>query len=85
MIVIGLESNGFLWHMCRIIVGTLLDIGQGRRPPSAIPAMLAARDRQAAGPTAPPHGLFLQWIQHRPPPATAPANADPAAPTDSID
>jgi tRNA pseudouridine38-40 synthase len=72
MLVIGLESNGFLWHMCRIIVGTLLEIGLSRRPPSDIPAMLAARDRQSAGLTAPPHGLYLQWIQFRPPPTAEP-------------
>ena len=84
LIVIGLESNGFLWHMCRIIVGTLLDIAQGRRRPQDIPAMLAARDRQSAGPTAPPHGLFLQWIQFRPP-TSAPTDADSAPATDPID
>jgi len=67
LLIIGLESSGFLWHMCRIIVGTLLEIGLGRRPATDIPAMLAARDRQSAGLTAPPHGLYLQWIQFRAP------------------
>jgi tRNA pseudouridine38-40 synthase len=62
-IVVGVEGSGFLWQMVRIIVGTLVEIGMGRQTPGAIPAMLAAKDRRAAGPTAPPHGLYLQWIQ----------------------
>jgi tRNA pseudouridine38-40 synthase len=49
--------------MVRIMVGTLVEIGLGRRAPGDISAMLAARDRQAAGATAPPHGLYLQWIK----------------------
>jgi tRNA pseudouridine38-40 synthase len=48
----------------------------GRHEPDAIPEMLAARERQAAGPTAPPHGLYLQWIRMKPTPAEA-ADAPP--------
>jgi tRNA pseudouridine38-40 synthase len=62
-VVIGIEGSGFLWNMVRIIVGTLVQVGIGHHTPDEIPAMLAARDRQAAGPTAPPHGLYLQWIR----------------------
>jgi tRNA pseudouridine38-40 synthase len=64
-VVIGVEGAGFLWNMVRIIVGTLVEVGLGRYAPARIDEMLAARDRQAAGPTAPPHGLYLQWIKTR--------------------
>jgi tRNA pseudouridine38-40 synthase len=61
--VIGVEGTGFMWNMVRIMVGTLVEIGMGRIPVERVTEMLAARDRQAAGPTAPPHGLYLQWIK----------------------
>ena len=63
-LVIGVEGTGFLWHMVRIIVGTLVQVGLGRTSPDEIPQMIAARDRTAAGPTAPPVGLYLQWVKH---------------------
>lgn len=59
MILIEVEGDGFLRYMVRSIVGTLVDVGHGRRPAHAIDAMLAARDRAEAGRTAPAHGLFL--------------------------
>ncbi|HEX8524877.1 MAG TPA: tRNA pseudouridine(38-40) synthase TruA [Tepidisphaeraceae bacterium] len=62
-LVVGVEGTGFLWHMVRIMVGTLVEVGLGRTKPEEIAAMIAAKDRQAAGPTAPPHGLFLQWVR----------------------
>jgi tRNA pseudouridine38-40 synthase len=62
-IVIGVVGNGFLWQMVRIMVGTMVDVGLGRWGPEVIPKMLEARDRRAGGPTAPPQGLFLQWIR----------------------
>ncbi len=62
-IVVAVEGSGFLWQMVRIMVGTLVEVGLGRYPPQHIAQMLEARDRRAAGPTAPPHGLFLQWVQ----------------------
>lgn len=58
-LVIRVCGNGFLYNMVRIIVGTLLEVGQGRRTPESITEILAARDRAAAGPTAPAHGLTL--------------------------
>jgi tRNA pseudouridine38-40 synthase len=61
-IVVGIEGSGFLWQMIRIMVGTLVEVGLGRYGPDDVQTMLEARDRQRAGPTAPPHGLFLQWI-----------------------
>jgi tRNA pseudouridine38-40 synthase len=62
-LIIGVEGSGFLWNMVRIIVGTLVQVGIGRTQPGEIPGMIAARDREAAGPTAPPHGLYLQWVR----------------------
>lgn len=52
-------GEGFLRHMVRNIVGTLLEVGQGRRSVDEFGAALAARDRNAGGATAPPHGLKL--------------------------
>lgn len=64
-LVIGVEGNGFLWNMVRIIAGTLVEVGMGRFAPEQIDDMLAAKDRRVAGSTAPPHGLYLQWIKTR--------------------
>ena len=58
-LVIRVCGNGFLYNMVRIIAGTLLDIGQGKRDPMDIFTILEAKDRSAAGPTAPAHGLTL--------------------------
>jgi len=65
-VVIGVTGNGFLWNTVRIIAGTLVEIGIGRLPVSCVPTAIAARERQLAGPTAPPHGLYLHWIQFAP-------------------
>lgn len=62
-LVIGIEGSGFLWNMVRIMVGTLVEVGLGLFKPEDIPRMLEARDRRAAGSTAPPQGLYLQWIK----------------------
>jgi tRNA pseudouridine38-40 synthase len=59
-----LEGSGFLRHMVRNVVGTLLEVGQGRRAPGALREVLAARDRAAAGPTAPARGLTLVWVRY---------------------
>jgi tRNA pseudouridine38-40 synthase len=66
MIVIGVTGSGFLWNMIRIMVGTIIEVGLGRYAPEKIREMLDAKDRQAAGPTAPPHGLYLQWVRTSP-------------------
>lgn len=63
-IEIIVRGNGFLYKMVRIIVGTLIDVGRGRRKPSDIPALLAAKDRKALGDTAPPQGLYLWEITY---------------------
>lgn len=56
---IDLTGSGFLYNMVRIIVGTLLEVGEGKRKPADIKRILEARDRLAAGPTAPARGLCL--------------------------
>lgn len=58
-LVIRVCGNGFLYNMVRIIVGTLVEIGQGKREPEEMPGILAAECREAAGPTAPACGLTL--------------------------
>ena len=52
-------GTGFLYNMVRIIVGTLMEIGRGSYPPEHMQEILMAKDRQAAGPTAPANGLTL--------------------------
>ena len=59
-----ITGDGFLRHMVRNIVGTMLEVGLGRLAPGAIAAIMAAGDRSAAGPTAPPHGLFLKEVRY---------------------
>ena len=54
-----IEGDGFLYKMCRGIVGTLIQIGLGKFPPEEIKSMLAKKDRRVAGMTAPAHGLVL--------------------------
>lgn len=56
------KGDGFLYNMVRILVGTLLDINEGRIPADALGTILAARDRSAAGRTAPAHGLYLNRV-----------------------
>jgi tRNA pseudouridine38-40 synthase len=56
---IEVEGNGVLHNMVRIIAGSLVMVGAGRRPPEWLAEALAARCRPAAGPTAPPEGLVL--------------------------
>ena len=65
MVTITIEADGFLYNMVRIIVGTLLLVAQGKVLPEQIPAMINALDRSAAGPTAPPQGLYLNKVIYR--------------------
>lgn len=58
------EGNGFLKQMVRTMVGTALEVGEGKRQPSDITKIIAARDRRAAGRTAPPEGLCLVKIHY---------------------
>jgi tRNA pseudouridine38-40 synthase len=54
-----IRANRFIHRMVRTIVGTLVEVGRGARPPEAIPSLIAARDRRLAGRTAPARGLTL--------------------------
>ena len=58
-LVIRVCGNGFLYNMVRIIAGTLMEVGQGKREPESMKEVLEARDRSTAGPTAPACGLTL--------------------------
>ncbi|MFC0297428.1 tRNA pseudouridine(38-40) synthase TruA [Geobacillus jurassicus] len=57
-------GSGFLYNMVRIMVGTVLEIGQGKRSPTDIAQLLAAKDRRFAGPTAPAEGLYLWRVYY---------------------
>lgn len=58
-VIISVTGNGFLYNMVRIIAGTLILVGRGKKEPAEVGKMLESKDRKAAGPTAPPEGLFL--------------------------
>ena len=58
-LVIRVCGNGFLYNMVRILAGTLLEVGQGKRNPREMQEILEAKNREASGPTAPPQGLTL--------------------------
>ena len=60
------EADRFLHHMVRFIVGTMVDIALGRRPPDDFPRLLAAHDNLAASPPAPPQGLYLEAVHYPP-------------------
>ncbi len=64
MIYIILEATGFLRYMVRTIAGTLLLAGQGKINPNDINEILASKERERAGQTLPPHGLFLKKITY---------------------
>ena len=57
-------GNGFLYNMVRILTGTLIEIGSGKREPEEMANIIAARNRSAAGKTAPPQGLYLQQVYY---------------------
>ena len=64
MISIFVKGNGFLYNMVRIIAGTLIEVGLGRKQPEEIKEILKQQDRQIAGPTAPAKGLTLMQIDY---------------------
>lgn len=61
---ISITGNGFLYNMVRIIVGTLIEIGEGKRPSSEMRDILLAKERDRAGPTAVAHGLMLWRVEY---------------------
>lgn len=61
-IVFIIEGDGFLYHMVRILVGTLIEIGQKKRQAVEMKQILAAKNRQAAGPTVTGSGLYLSKV-----------------------
>lgn len=62
LVTLTVRGNGFLYNMVRILAGTLLCVEQGRLRQSDIPAILASKDRNRAGKTAPPYGLYLNRV-----------------------
>lgn len=64
LIEIEVRGNAFLRHMVRIMVGTLVAVGKGKLRPSAMPAIIEARNREAAAMTAPPQGLCLVKVEY---------------------
>ncbi len=63
-IKILIEADGFLYHMVRNIVGTLVAVGHKRRGEQEVETILQSRQRKWAGPTAPAHGLFLEYVKY---------------------
>lgn len=61
---LSFTGSGFLQQMVRILAGTLIEVGQGKRKPEEMALILDAKDRQAAGYTAPPEGLFLETVEY---------------------
>ena len=78
LLIYRVSGSGFLHHMVRNIVGTLVEIGRSALPPNAIPEILAARDRSAAGPTAPASGLFLVSVDYESDSTASSAEAEAA-------
>lgn len=63
-LVIQFIGNGFLYNMVRIMTGTLLEVGSGKKAPAEMKGILAAKDRVQAGKTAPGHGLYLWKVDY---------------------
>ena len=63
-VIYDVEATAFLRHMVRNIVGTLVQVGRGERASASFRELLEAKDRTLAGPTAPPHGLFLVEVKY---------------------
>ena len=65
-LIFTFRGDGFLYKMIRIMVGTLLKIGNGRMDPDSIPLILEQKNRNLAGPTASPEGLYLMEVEYDP-------------------
>ncbi len=75
-IEVVIEATAFVKHMVRNIVGTLAEVGLGKRPPASMVALLESRDRTRAGPTAPPQGLTLEEVFYGDPSVAGSAEED---------
>lgn len=75
LLIYRVRGNGFLHHMVRNLVGTMLEIGRGQFPAGSMPEILSARSRSTAGPTAPAKGLFLHSVEY---PDFEPPTAQPS-------
>lgn len=64
LVTIEVSGDGFLTHMVRILAGTLVEVGKGRRKPASVAGALKAKRRSAAGPTAPARGLTLEQVEY---------------------
>jgi len=64
LLIYTIEATAFLRHMVRNIIGTVVEVGRGQRSAQSFAELLEARDRTKAGPTAPPHGLFLVEVKY---------------------
>ena len=64
LIYIDLRGDGFLYHMARMIAGTLIRVGKGRIPPQEVADILESRDSLRGGPTAPARGLCLERVEY---------------------
>lgn len=64
-IILSAKGDGFLYHMVRIITGTLIEVGRGIREPETIPELLAGSTRSQAGWLAPANGLYLKEVQYK--------------------
>ncbi|MCL1849075.1 MAG: tRNA pseudouridine(38-40) synthase TruA [Clostridiales bacterium] len=62
LLKLSVKGNGFLWNMVRIIAGTLLEVGAGKKRPEDVPILIGMGDRRIAGATLPPHGLILESV-----------------------
>lgn len=65
-VVFTFEGDGFLYNMVRILVGTCLQIGNGLKPITELNRLITLKNRRLAGPTAPPHGLYLMQVTYKP-------------------
>jgi tRNA pseudouridine38-40 synthase len=64
LIEIKVESHGFLKYMVRNIIGTLVDVGRGKRKPEDMKIIIESKNRNIAGATAPAYGLFLKEVKY---------------------
>jgi tRNA pseudouridine38-40 synthase len=63
-IAFDIQADRFLHHMVRFLVGTMLDVGEGKREPEVIAELLSQDDNSAVSQPAPPHGLFLESVEY---------------------